>query len=47
MKRKIRVGRAETGNEVIFECLNGTFGKVVTMKADWGKFIVYIIVSKQ
>ena len=41
------MGRAEISNEVIFECLYGTFSKVATMEADWGKFIVNVILSEQ
>ena len=43
VKREIGVSRGETGNEVILKSLDGSFSKVATMEADWGKFIVNVI----
>ena len=35
MHRKLWIEAAETGDEVIFPCANGTFSKVATMNVWW------------
>ena len=47
MEREIGVSGRETSNEVIFECLDGSFSKVATVEANGGKFIVYFILVQQ
>ena len=47
MEREIGVSGREAGNEVILESLDGSFSEVATMEANWGKFIVYVVLSQQ
>ena len=46
MERKVRVGAAKNGNEMIFERPNGTFGGVPSVDVGWHELVVDVVVVK-
>jgi hypothetical protein len=44
MEWKVWVGGGETGNEVVFECLDGSFGCIAAMYAWRGLLELYVFV---
>ena len=47
MKRKITIGAAETGDEVIFECADGTFSSIGTMDARGHELKIDVFIAKK
>ena len=44
MERKVRVGAAQDGDEMIFERLNGAFGGVPSVDMGWHELVVDLVV---
>ena len=44
MERKVRVGAAQDGDEMIFERPNGAFGGVQSVDMGWNKLVVDLVV---
>ena len=44
MERKVRVGAAQDGEEMIFERPNGAFGDVLSVDMGWHELVVDLVV---
>ena len=44
MERKVRVGAAKDGNEMLFERPNGVFGGVPSVDMGWHELVVDVVV---
>ena len=46
MDRKVRIGAAKDGDEMIFERPNGAFGGVPSVDVGWHELVVDVVVVK-
>ena len=44
MERKVQVGAAEDGDEMLFERPNGAFGGVLSVDMGWHELVVDVVV---
>ena len=47
VQRKIRIDAAESGDEMILECANGTFGSITPVASWWDQLKVNFLVGEK